>query len=306
MLETIEVAAEAGTTDDELRAAAALEMRDDDTQETGEVAAEPEQEAEPEEIEEIELSFGAKSLKVAKSAIPEAVRTELEEFTKNIQGDYTRKTQEIAEQRKALEGSQELVQKLTALRGDALKAFSTGQALADEIHQLEAINLRDLRQSNPDQARWISDEIALKRQDFQRQVDAVAQHEAAMGREEQQAIAKLLDAGKAEVTRTIKGFDEAQLIDHALTIGIPESEARRWALNPKVAVMAWESMQYRKLQASAKAATAPRAPSAPAAPMRAIASAGTGGPPDLARLADTDMAAYARERDKQERARKGR
>jgi hypothetical protein len=270
MSETIEAAApEAGTADEDLREVAAT--LPSDTPDDGDEAAEAA--AEPEETEEVELSFGARKMAVPKGAIPDDVLTMLRETSDGMQKDYTEKTQGIAEQREQLKGERELVQKLATLKGEALQAYATGQALASEIQQLEAIDLRALRQSNPDQARWISDEIAMKRGEFNRQVNAVAQHETAMAQHEQQAIAKLVDAGRAEVQKAIKGFDdkaEAELVDHAIKSGVPADQARLWALNPKVAVMAWESMQYRKLQAGTKAATAAKPPSAPSAPVKAV------------------------------------
>lgn len=271
MSETTDAAAvEAGTADDDLRENAAIAPVD--TQDDGAEGAGEHTDETP-EIEEIELAFGAKTLKVPKSAIPDDVRAELEDFTKNIQGDYTRKTQEIAEQRKAAEGERELLQKLTTLKGDALKAFSAGQALASEIQQLEQIDLNAVWQSNPDQARQISDRLNMSRAEFQKHVNTVAQHEATMAAEEQRAYAKLEDAGRAEMRAAIKGFDdtaEKALVEYAVKNGIPESDAKRWPLNPKTAAMAWKAMQFDALQAKTKAATAVKAPAPPAAPVKAV------------------------------------
>lgn len=314
MSETIaEVAApEAGTTEDDLRAAANAEMDAGDTQQTETTSEASEPEApEPEPEEEVELSFGAKTLKVAKSAIPEAVLAELDQFTKGVQGDYTQKTQALAEQRKAVEEQQQLFTALSALRGEALASYATGQSLAAEIRQLEGVDLNSLWQSNPDQARQISDTLQAKRGQFQQAVHAVAQHEQAMTAEEQRATAKLIDAGRAEMQRRVKGFDakgEADLIQYAVSeYGIPEQEARKWPLNASTAAMAWKAMQFDRLQASTKAATAPKPPVAPAAPTRAL-KPGTGaqGPRDLGALAETDMEAFVRERERQDKARRGR
>lgn len=274
MSETIEAAAvEAGTAEDDLRDVAAMEPTE--TQDDGAEGAEEQAEAEPEQTEEVEVSFGAKTLKVPKGAIPDAVLAELEDFTKNVQGDYTRKTQEVAEQRKAVEGERELFQKLTTLKGEALKSFSAGQSIAAEIAQLEQIDLNAVWQSDPDQARRISDAISVKRNEFQRHVDAVAHHEATMAAEEQQAIAKLEEAGRAEMQRAVKGFDasaEKALIEYAVKNGIPEQDAKRWPLNVKTAAMAWKAMQFDKLQATTKAATAVKPPPAPVAPVKAVSS----------------------------------
>ncbi len=302
MSETTEAAAvEAGTAEDDLRNDAPVEAVE--TQNDGAEGAE-QTETETPEIEEIELAFGAKTLKVPKDAIPENVRAELEDFTKNIQGDYTRKTQEIAEQRKAAEGERELFQKLTTLKGDALKAFSAGQALAAEIQQLEQVDLNAVWQSDPDQARRISDRLNMSRAEFQKHVNTVAQHEATMEAEQQRAIAKLEESGRAEMRAAIKGFDESaekSLIEYAVKNGIPESDAKRWPLNPKTAAMAWKAMQFDALQAKSKAATAARVPTPPAAPVKPVSGNRASAQLDWDKMSPAE---FARRRNEQERKRR--
>jgi hypothetical protein len=272
MSETIETAGQPGTVDEDLRDVAAPADEQDD----GAEGADEQDETKPEEIE---LSFGAKTLKVAKSAIPDEVRAELEDFTRNIQGDYTRKTQEVAEQRKEVEAQRELYGKLQTLGGEARTAFYAGEALVKELQQLEQIDLRQLRQSNPDQARWISDEIAIKRGEFNRQVNAVSHYEQAMAAEEQRSVASLAEAGRARLAKTVRGFDQAaerQMIEYAVKAGISEQDAQKWPLNPITAEFAWKAMQYDKLQASTKAATAAKPNAAPSAPVRAVSGKSTG------------------------------
>ena len=271
MSETMDAAAvEAGTVDDDLRDDAATPV---DTQDDGAETPAEEQRAETEEPEEVELSFGAKTLKVAKGAIPESVLSELEDFTKGVQGDYTRKTQEVAEQRKEVEARRELFEKLSTLKGEALSAFTAGQRIASEIHQLEQIDLNAVWQSDPDQARRIGDALSIKRAEFQKHVNAVSAHEAAMEAEQQRAFAKLEEAGRAEMRRVVKGFDEnaeREMVAYAVKNGIDEQDAKRWPLTPKTAQMAWKAMQFDKLLAQTKAATAAKPPPAPAAPVKAV------------------------------------
>jgi len=257
--------------------------------------------------DEIELAFGAKTIKVKASAIPPEVRNELETFTKSVQADYTRKTQELADQRRETQAKIELADKIVALKGESLKAFSRGQALADEIKQLEAIDLQPLWQSNPDQARRVSDMLAAKRAEFDRIVQVVAQYEAAVTAEQERYIAAQFEAGREAMRRAVKGFDEAkerELVEYAVkNYGIPEDEARRWPLNPKTALMAWKAMQYDRIQQRATQASQPKPPPAPAQPVKPIRAQGdTGRSSDLAWLAEHDIEGYARERARQEAA----
>ena len=297
MSETTEAAApEAGTAEDVLapeRPEYQPPAEDAGEAPEGETEAVEQEQPEAEEIEEIELSFGAKTLKVAKNAIPEAVLAEIQDFTKNVQGDYTRKTQEAAELRKAAEAKAELAEKLVTLKGDALKEYARGQVLADEIQRLERMDLGQVWQSNPDQARQLSDSLSAKRAEFARVVDAVSRHEAAMTAEQERFLATQLEAGRAEMQRAVKGFDdkaEAALVEYAVkNYGIPEQEARKWPLNPKTAQMAWKAMQFDKLQAQTRAASAPKAQNPPAAPVKAVAKQGTAqAAPDPSRMSDEE------------------
>lgn len=227
-------------------------------------------ETEAEAVEEIEFDFGGNKLRVPKGAIPDDVAEQLDKFTKGTWSDYTRKSQEIAEARKAVETERSVVQKLGELRGEGLAAYSDGLRLRAEIQQLQAVNLATLWQSEPDRARQISDALSQKQAEFQAAVNKVSEHEARASAEEQQHVARLAEEGKQKVAKLAKGFDEAKVVDYAVkTYGIPEEQARQWPLNPAGAVMAWKAMQWDALQAKAvPAAKAPPPPAAPVAPVR--------------------------------------
>lgn len=304
MSETMDAAApEAGTVDDDLRDNAAPAPVA--TQDDGAEAPEGQEQTETEEIDEIELSFGAKKLKVPRGSIPEPALAALTEMSDGMNADYTRKTQEIAEQRKAAEAERELLSKLSTLKGDALRSFAAGQNLAAEIAQLEQIDLSAVWQSDPDQARRIGDTLSIKRAEFQKHVNAVSHHEAAMEAEQQRVSAKLEEAGRAEMSRLVKGFDakaEQELVEYAVKSGIPESNARRWHNDPKTAALAWKAMQFDKLQAQSKAATAPKAATPPAAPVKPVAGTRAAAQtPDWEKMSAEE---FARRRNELERKRK--
>ncbi len=310
MEDTTEAAApEAGTADEAViaRHEPATNGGEPDPQET-EAQGDGENTAETEEIEEIELSFGAKSLKVAKNAIPDDVREALEDFTKNVQGDYTRKTQELAEQRKAAEEKAKFAERVTSLKGEALESYAKGQAIAKEIAQLEDFiaSRSDLWQSDPDQARRISDALVAKRVEFDRTLQAVAKHESEMVAEEQRATAALLDAGRLQMAKMVKGFDakaEAELIEYAVkNYGVSEQDAKRWPLNPAGAAMAWKAMQYDKLQQQTKAATAAKPPAPPAAPVKALSGRNAATAKDPEKMTDAEWVAWRNQQLAKKRA----
>lgn len=241
-------------------------------QEASEQDAESEAEApEPEPPEEIEFDFGGNKLRVPKGSLPDDIAERLDQFTKGTWSDYTRKSQEVAEARKAMEAERSVVQKLGTLRNDALTAYATGLQLRQEIEQLSQVDTNALWQSNPDQARRVSDLLSQKQSEFQRTVAKVSQSEAAASQEEAAHVARTAEEGRAKVLRTVKGFDEAKVVDYAVkTYGLSEEAAKSWPLNPAGAIMAHKAMLFDKMQAQATKAVAKPAtpPAAPVQPLR--------------------------------------
>lgn len=236
---------------------------------TDQVEAGEGEEAEPEAPEEVEFDFGGNKLRVPKGSIPDEIAEQLDRFTKGTWRDYTTKSQEIAEARKAVEAERSVVQKLSDLRGEALTAYSQGLQLRSEIEQLQKVDLASVWQSDPDRARQISDALSAKQAAFQRTVAQVGEYETRATAEEQQHVARLTEEGRSKVLKLAKGFDEAAVVDYAIkTYGISEEQARQWPLNPAGAVMAWKAMQYDRLQAKAVPAAKPPAP--PTTPVKAI------------------------------------
>lgn len=284
MSETIEAAAEAGTAEnDATMTAAPASDTETATSNADEVGGEQDTEGEQPDAttpEDVEVAFGAKTLKVAKGAIPDEILAELTEFTKGINGDYTRKTQEIAETRKAIEAEREMLSLTSKLAGQKLQDFAEGQMIARTLQQLQAEYAQQgasLWQSNPDQARQMSDRISMLQAELAQKVDAVSRHEAEIKAAEQQYVAKAMEAGRAEMQKRVKGFDanaEKALTEYAASRGIPTEQANQWALNPVVAEAFWKAMQFDRQQATVKAAVAAKQAPAPAPePVKPISGA---------------------------------
>ena len=234
MSESFEAAVEAGTAEIEL------------PNTTPDAGLDSDSTASAAETEEIELSFGARKLSVPKGAIPEDVLSVLRETADGMHTDYTQKTQNIAEQQREAEATRKQYAMLTEMSGEVRKAYLAGEAKAHRLGDLRSIDLRALWQSNPDQARLVSDEISLTEQEFQQQVQAVRHHQSQMDIVQQQETAKLEAAGRSEMMRLVKGFDakaESELIEYAVKDGIREQDARQWHLNPKTAHFVWKAMQ---------------------------------------------------------------
>lgn len=252
---------EALSEDAELDAAAAEE---------GEAEADGEGEN-TEQPEEIEFDFGGNKLKVPKGAIPEELASKIDQFTKGTWSDYTKKSGEIAEQRKALEAQAQSVQKLGTLRGEALTAYSQGLQLRQELEQLSKVDLNALWQSDPDQARRVSDLFSQKQAQFQQVVGKVNQFEQEISKQEAEATARLMEEGRKKVASAIKDWSpqkEAELKDYAMKHGVSKEDAENWALNPFATIMVEKAMRLDRLEAQAKKASKEPAQAKPVAAMK--------------------------------------
>ena len=226
--------------------------------------------------EEVEIDFGGNKLSVRKADIPEEVLAKVQSFAKDTWAEHTRRSQEVAEQRKQVEARQEAVNKLSGLQGEALETFSRGQALRAEIQQLSQVDLNALWQSDPDRARRVSDAISRKQAEFQQTLSKVAQIEAEQSRTQEAEVSRQREAGKAEVERRIKGFKAEEVIDYVVSKhGMDRAVAERdWSMNPTMTVLAHKAMLYDRMQVKAKAAAAPKTPTAQ--PVKATAKKGGG------------------------------
>lgn len=270
MSETIQEAASAGTSEEIDRAVmpqeSAAEPNMDDG---GEQAEQPEQEAPEEE----EYKFGARAVKVPKGAVPEPIAQALREFAENAQRDYTQKTMDVAEQRKAIEAERETLAKVASLSADEKRAQVAAETFRAHAQALVQ-QLPALWQSDPDKARQMSDEARLYEIEANRQEEALKAKQAEIATAFQQHQAKLIEANRAAFAKRVQGFDdnaERELVSYAVKSGIPENQAKAWALNPTVAQWAWNSMLFERQAAALNAAKAPAKASEPPAPVKAVA-----------------------------------
>lgn len=228
-------------------------------------------EAQAEETTEVvEFDFGGNKKSWPKGTPIDEIAAEIEAFTKGTWSDYTRKSQEVAEQKRAVEAERSAVQALQKLGDEGLAVYAEGLQLTREIEQLRAVDLAALWQSNPDQARQVSDLLARKQVEYERTLERATDVGRRRVQQEQQEAARLMEEGRKAVVSMVKGFNENEVIDYAVkTYGIKPEAARDWPLNPAGAAMAWKAMMYDRLQAKAAPAAKPT-PAPPVAPVTAI------------------------------------
>lgn len=246
------------------------------------------------EVEEIELNFGGEKFSVPKGASVEEVAPKLSEFAHNLEAGYTKKFQDVAETRKAVEAQEAAVKRVQELQGDALTKFSSGLQLQREIAQLQQVDVSALWQSNPDQARQVSDTLARKQAELQNTVAEVTKAEAEASKAQTEETARRFEEGKQMIERQVPGFakDLPAVIDYAAkTLGVDAKAAEaEWALNPPMAIAVHKAMLFDRMQAQAKQSSKP-APKK-AKPIGKASGKGGAATPDLSSMTAAQMAKH--------------
>lgn len=234
------------------------QSQDTEEESTDEPATEDEEDDEEKEPEEYEFDFGGNKLRVDKSKIPAELAEEVQKFGKGIWSDYTKKSQAHAESVKSMEAREQAVQKLSQMQGDTLAEYSKGLQISGELEQLRQVDLTELWQSKPDQARQVSDRISTLTQEFNNTVSKVDQLEQASTTEQANETARRMEEGKKLVERKIKGYGQRadEVVDYVVkNYDVTPENAKTWPLNPTVAVMAYKAMMFDKMQSKVKATT---------------------------------------------------
>lgn len=268
-----------------------------DTEQLGQEEGAEQQEA-VEEFDEIEHSG-------AKYKIPKAVKPLL-----MMQADYTRKTQEVAEQRKSIESEREAFTKSIESERQHVKDLGRLQIFDEALSQYEKVDWQTLRATDPDRANAA----------FQDYMTMKAQRDALGGKvqkaieeqstQAQRDFAKRYEETSATLARDIPGWTEAvpKLRDFAVANGVTPEDLRLIATNATYAKLlhqAWVGSELiAKQKAAAKAATA-RQPGAEAEvkPLKTVGSKPLSGAARPGLHDDLSADEWARRRNEQIRKR---
>lgn len=144
-----------------------------------------------------------------------------------MQADYTRKTQEAAEIRKAAEAERESVQKARQFEQENLDIVADLRAAQREMQHLQQVNLQQLSDQDPVQAQKLLVRIQ-QLQAYQAQTQGVlTQRHQAFLHAQQQEAARQLEEGRRVLQRDIPGWGPemaAKLSQFALANGYTEAE----------------------------------------------------------------------------------
>lgn len=208
----------------------------------------PEAEEPEDEWEDVDLD--GEPLKVPKTQA-EKLKQALSE--RLMQADYTRKTQEVAERKRAIELQEQRVQLMAQAQGILGQKQAEIIAAAQQLQQFEQVNWNQLtaEEAYPlivkrDQLRA---HIGSKQAELQQAAQEFQQRQEATENEWKQ---KLTELGNARLNEELGGWNEEKQRDTAArlkSLGYQEQELQSLLVyDPRFMRMAWESAQYRKLQ----------------------------------------------------------
>lgn len=125
------------------------------------------------------------------------------------QADYTRKTQEVAEQRKAVEADRELVQGMAARQQQSLLEYGQLAAIDIQLAQYENVDWAMAQAQNPQEAQAAYMQFNQLR-DARGQIQQnITLKEQQSELEKQQARAKRIEKAKPELQREIPEYTDA-------------------------------------------------------------------------------------------------
>ena len=203
-----------------------------------------------------EYDFGGKKFKVNRDALSDEDSEQFEAYGKGLQSDYTKKTQDLSEARKHIEAREASAEKLLSLQGDTLDIYSKGLAIRQELAQLNNIDLNQLWQSNPDQARQVSDAISQKKAEFNATVQQVSAREGQMDQARQADQYARAEQGEKAVNARIPGFTAkvGEVIDYyCKEYGVDKKAAEQaWRSDPVTSELAYKAMMFDKMKANVK------------------------------------------------------
>lgn len=214
------------------------------------------------------------------------------------QADYTRKTQEVAEQRKQIEAQAESLKQQEQIQREYIQEISQVTAIDARLNEIGKVDLYQLSEENPMEAQKI---MIMRQQLLEARSIAVGSiqqkenHRQNIERqkalEAQQTSAKQAQEAENVIRREIKDWSP-QLVDQLCAFAREEGwtpEEIRVATIPQIKSL---NKAYRASQL-AKTAQPPKAAQVQAKPVPQV---GSGGAPVRRKLAELPMEEYAKAR----------
>lgn len=221
---------------------------------TAETESESPEEAAPAEPEFLEIEFEGERYQVPPKLKDALLR----------QSDYTKKTQEIAEQRKSLEtiqaqykAAQEREQFIAATK-DEREYLTVLEKAISEAAKLDWQNMP------MEQAFRTKMELDRYKEQRQQIADSLKAKETEFAASQREHFTTLRNQVREQVGKAIQGFDEKALSEYFTREGLTNDEIEGVLLDPRSAQIGWKARQWDLLQAQ-KATAVEAAKKAPPA-----------------------------------------
>lgn len=182
-----------------------------------------------------------------------------------MQADYTRKTQEVAEQRKAIESQREEIAKQAKFAQDFVEEIGAVKAIDIRLAQLSQVNWEQLEQSDPAQAMGLQRQIRELQATRAQVTNQIATKQQQRALAEQQEFAKQVQEAEAVLQREIKGWGpekERQVTDFTLSLGFTHQQIKG-ITDPRLVKVLHDAMVLNQLRAKAQQKPKPEAQPAP-------------------------------------------
>lgn len=213
------------------------------------------------EEEDEELDVGGKRIALPKS-IAETLKAE-----RLMQADYTRKTQEVADQRKAVESEQQKVREQSKANQQYVEELAELKLVDKQLADLKKIDLTQYVDSDPVGVQRVMLQIQQLEGARGEAASKVAQKQEQYALDKQQSIAKQLQEAEAYVKREIPDMTKersAQVSQYAIAQGIPqESLAKAVMRDPAFIKLLDKAEKYDRLEKNRATKAAPTPPPAP-------------------------------------------
>ena len=234
-------------------------------------------------IEELEEELEGVKLRGSKDAVEKFKAERL------MQADYTRKTQEVAEQRKAVEAEQQRFQQNAALHQQAMQEIARVTAIDDRLQQFSQVNWAQLANENPVQALQLQGEYQQLQAARGQLVGAITQKQQQVIAAQQQETAKRYQDAEAFVKREIKDWSpekDRELETYARAQGIDSRALSQFVLaNPAILKLVDKANQFDRLVKTRTAKPALEQPK----PVTRISGANANNKKSLSEMSDDEF-----------------
>lgn len=152
-----------------------------------------------------------------------------------MQADYTRKTQEVAEQRRAVQAERQALHQTSQAE---LDAYAHATTLAGQLAQYQQVDWRAWHDADPFAAAAATSEYQMLRDQHQQALGQLSQLRGQRTFLAQQETARRMEDGRAALASEIPGWSEdlkARLIGFAAGYGFSRDELDDLEADPRVA-----------------------------------------------------------------------